>query len=139
MNGIATIFSLVQVEHCVFVPGYIFVDESFWSIALNLRVSSRKLLLAIFDNSKLLNMSLADELLADLEDDEVLDDDFETETVPDVGLAGQNESNLESMQKQYASVRNLATIIDSDDLKRVMNEINARQSNDGTYSLLFLV
>lgn len=74
-------------------------------------------------------MSLADELLADLEDDEVFDDDEQSnlesmEVVP-------NETNFESTQKQYSSVRSLTKIIGSDELKRIMAEINSRQSNDG--------
>ncbi|XP_075590937.1 pre-mRNA processing factor 31 isoform X2 [Dermatophagoides farinae] len=73
-------------------------------------------------------MSLADELLADLEDDEVFDDDEQSnlesmEVVP-------NETNFESTQKQYSSVRSLTKIIGSDELKRIMAEINSRQSND---------
>lgn len=68
-------------------------------------------------------MSLADELLADLEDDDVLEEeDFEAEPVLVDGQA-------ESTQKQYTSVRNLATIIDSEELKRVMTEVSARQSS----------
>lgn len=68
-------------------------------------------------------MSLADELLADLEDDDVLEEeDFEAEPMLVDGQA-------ESTQKQYTSVRNLATIIDSEELKRVMTEVSARQSS----------
>lgn len=79
-------------------------------------------------------MSLADELLADLEDDEVFDDDDQSnlesmEIVP-------NESNLESTQKQYASVRSLTKIIGSDELGRIIAEINGRQSNDGNTQLI---
>lgn len=76
-------------------------------------------------------MSLADELLADLEEDEPLDEDFQTDTQQDE--FSQAESNLDSVQKQYSSVRNLATIIDSEELKRVMIEIDSRHNNDGIY------
>lgn len=69
-------------------------------------------------------MSLADELLADLEDDDVLDEDFEAEPMLVDGVGDHKEST----QKQYSSVRNLATIIDSEELKRVMVEIGSRQS-----------
>lgn len=70
-------------------------------------------------------MSLADELLADLEDDDVLEEDFEAEPMLVDGVVAHKEST----QKQYSSVRNLATIIDSEELKHVMDEIGSRQSS----------
>lgn len=73
-------------------------------------------------------MSLADELLADLEDDEVFDDD-EQSNLESMEIFP-NESNLESTQKQYSSVRSLTKIIGSDELGRIITEINSRQSNN---------
>lgn len=75
-------------------------------------------------------MSLADELLADLEDDEILDDvqsNSNSNELPD------SEPSLESTAKQYTSIRTLATVIESEELERVMNEIKNRQSNDGKF------
>ena len=78
-------------------------------------------------------MSLADELLADLEEDDVLNDfHSNSNELP-------NESNFENTQKQYSSVRTLAKIIDSDELKRVIYEITQRQSNDCKFLLFILI
>ena len=79
-------------------------------------------------------MSLADELLADLEDDEFVDDNFQSDSKQNDSLI---ESNLESTQKQYSSVRYLAAIIDSDELARIMSELNSRQNNDSKYNKSF--
>lgn len=74
-------------------------------------------------------MSLADELLHDLEDDEVLEEEvpsnFESmDCVP-------NETNLLLTQKQYSSVQSLTKIFGSNELKRIIEEIVRRQSNSG--------
>lgn len=71
-------------------------------------------------------MSLADELLADLEDDDVPEDEslINLEIVPD-------KQNLESTQRQYSSVDLLTKIIGSDELAKAIDEINFRRKNDG--------
>lgn len=80
-------------------------------------------------------MSLADELLADLEDDEAFEDDFQADLPGPAGAVESQQTSLESTQKQYSSVRALAKVIDSDDLKRVMSEIGRRQCNDGQWTV----
>ncbi|KAF7495732.1 U4/U6 small nuclear ribonucleoprotein Prp31 [Sarcoptes scabiei] len=74
-------------------------------------------------------MSLADELLADLEDDDVPEDEslINLEIVPD-------KQNLESTQRQYSSVDLLTKIIGSDELAKAIDEINFRRKNDVEFS-----
>lgn len=82
-------------------------------------------------------MSLADELLADLEDDETIEDEFAPGIDPNEALygaeGGQQQNLLESTSRQYASVKALTKVIDSDELKRIMAEINSRE-DDCKYS-----
>ncbi|KAJ6225822.1 hypothetical protein RDWZM_004367 [Blomia tropicalis] len=83
-----------------------------------------------FDKNK---SNRTDELLADLEDDDVdLDDQYATEPNNDFNQLDDSpmDQSTSNSSKQYTSVRSLATLIDSDDLKRVMTEISKRQSNE---------
>jgi U4/U6 small nuclear ribonucleoprotein PRP31 len=88
-------------------------------------------------------MSLADELLADLEDG---DDDYEdqmlapsapptitgsttADTNTTTGDTPMDTTNGDQSGAQYLSVRSLAKLMDSADLSRVMSEIHAKQTS----------
>lgn len=77
-------------------------------------------------------MSLADELLADLEDEDTIEDEFPPGFDPKEALydGRQQQNQLETTSRQYASVKALTKVIDSDELKRIMAEINLRHNDD---------
>lgn len=84
-------------------------------------------------------MSLADELLADFDDDEVPEDECPNKKFKSLNDEESNhetnvdELSLDTPSKLYLSVRSLTKVIGSDDLKRIIEEINSRQSNDCMY------
>ena len=82
-------------------------------------------------------MSLADELLADLEDG----DDGDNGSLPIVAsvsaaISGDIAMDIDDPNTQpiYTSVRTLAKLIDSEELVRVMNQIKSKQSERQTIS-----
>ncbi|XP_054154532.1 U4/U6 small nuclear ribonucleoprotein Prp31-like [Oppia nitens] len=86
-------------------------------------------------------MSLADELLADLEggDDDVDDMELTARMAANGGSGGETPMETDgsgsgpTTQTQYTSVRSLAKLVDSEELATVMSEIRAKQlSQEGS-------
>ena len=76
-------------------------------------------------------MSLADELLADLEGDDDVDDCVNNHTTKNGVIGESGDTPMETDDPKslsiYTSVRSLANLIDSQELVRVMDEIKAKQ------------
>ena len=77
-------------------------------------------------------MSLADELLADLEGDDDVDDSAVSLMANSVGVSGDTPMETDDSKGLlvYTSVRSLANLIDSEELVRVMNEIKLKQTKE---------